>query len=355
LLAILAMVVVIDNLDRPLANPDEGRYAEIGRGDGAERRLGDARLNGIKYFEKPPLQYWADRRGVLGAAACRIRGAPVRGALLPCQRSAGGAQPRGAWATPMRASPQASRSCRARNVMLLGGVVTLDTGLTLWITLTLCSFILSEREEPGSSARRRWMLVAWAAMALAVLQKGLVASCSRPARLRAGACCGATSRRSRGWSGASGCPLFLAIAAHGSSPSRPPTPSSRASSSSTSISSASSRPDTAASSRGGYFLPILGGGDSSPGCSRCPRRCDMHGGSRAMRAAAADLRLAMLGALLVVAFFSASGSKLPAYILPAFPMLALVLGRYLAEAPTRKLALQVMPIMIVGRRSSCRR
>jgi 4-amino-4-deoxy-L-arabinose transferase-like glycosyltransferase len=46
----------------------------------------------------------------------------------------------------------------------------------------------------------------------------------------------------------------------------------------------------------------------------------------------------MLWSAFIVAFFSASGSKLPAYILPAFPALALVLGRYLVEAPTRRLA-----------------
>jgi 4-amino-4-deoxy-L-arabinose transferase-like glycosyltransferase len=40
-----------------------------------------------------------------------------------------------------------------------------------------------------------------------------------------------------------------------------------------------------------------------------------------------------------VFFFSASGSKLPAYILPAFPPLALVAGAYLAETPVRRLSL----------------
>ncbi|HEX7465236.1 MAG TPA: phospholipid carrier-dependent glycosyltransferase, partial [Usitatibacter sp.] len=55
------------------------------------------------------------------------------------------------------------------------------------------------------------------------------------------------------------------------------------------------------------------------------------------------LRLAILWGAFVLAFFSASGSKLPAYILPLFPPLALVVGRYLVTAPARRLALWVAP------------
>ena len=62
------------------------------------------------------------------------------------------------------------------------------------------------------------------------------------------------------------------------------------------------------------------------------------------------LRLAVLWSVFIVAFFSASGSKLPAYVLPAFPALALVVGRYLAEAPTRRLAIcawLIIPVALV--------
>ncbi|EFK97601.1 transmembrane protein, partial [sediment metagenome] len=44
-------------------------------------------------------------------------------------------------------------------------------------------------------------------------------------------------------------------------------------------------------------------------------------------------RFALLWTAFVMVFFSASGSKLPAYILPVFPVLALVLGDWLARAP----------------------
>src|SRR5207237_10187749 len=51
------------------------------------------------------------------------------------------------------------------------------------------------------------------------------------------------------------------------------------------------------------------------------------------------VRAALAWSAFVVLFFSISGSKLPAYVLPAFPPLALVVGRYLLRAPEKRLAL----------------
>ena len=47
-------------------------------------------------------------------------------------------------------------------------------------------------------------------------------------------------------------------------------------------------------------------------------------------------------------FFSLSGSKLPSYILPMFPALALVLGLQLTKVPTRMLALCTLPLAILS-------
>ncbi|HKF43522.1 MAG TPA: phospholipid carrier-dependent glycosyltransferase, partial [Thermoanaerobaculia bacterium] len=60
-----------------LAEPDEARYAEIPREMLASGDFVTPRLNGIPYFEKPPLLYWAN------AASMRLFGATPWAARLP--------------------------------------------------------------------------------------------------------------------------------------------------------------------------------------------------------------------------------------------------------------------------------
>jgi 4-amino-4-deoxy-L-arabinose transferase-like glycosyltransferase len=61
-------------------------------------------------------------------------------------------------------------------------------------------------------------------------------------------------------------------------------------------------------------------------------------------------RFAILWTAFVMFFFSASGSKLPAYILPVFPVFALVLGDWLARAPATRLwkpVAVIFPLLVV--------
>ncbi|MDR0781308.1 MAG: glycosyltransferase family 39 protein [Pseudomonadales bacterium] len=57
--ALLALAWFATISTHGLYDPDEGRYAEIPREMAASGDWITPRLNGIKYFEKPPLQYWA--------------------------------------------------------------------------------------------------------------------------------------------------------------------------------------------------------------------------------------------------------------------------------------------------------
>src|SRR5207248_9432620 len=68
LLALLAVAWFGTLGVRPLYKADESRYAEIPREMLASGDWTTPRLNGFKYFEKPPLQYWATAAlfGLLG-------------------------------------------------------------------------------------------------------------------------------------------------------------------------------------------------------------------------------------------------------------------------------------------------
>ena len=67
----------------PLSNPDEGRYAEIPREMLASGDWVTPRLNGVNYFEKPPLVYWliAGSQRVFGHNEWAARAVPALFAL----------------------------------------------------------------------------------------------------------------------------------------------------------------------------------------------------------------------------------------------------------------------------------
>jgi 4-amino-4-deoxy-L-arabinose transferase-like glycosyltransferase len=358
LLAAIALAVAVDNLGRRLANPDEGRYSEISREMAHSGDWVTPRLNGLKYFEKPPLQYWATalafkafganeytaRIYVWLCALATLLLVGYTGTRLGNRETGMGA------ALALVASPY---------FMALGGIVTLDMGLTLWTTLTVCSLLLAETSAARPAEQRRWMLTAWAAMALAVLSKGLVGI------VFAGAAVWFHIVLTREWSilkrmhWALGLPLFLVVAV----------PwfvlVSRANPEFAQfffIHEHFQRFFTTAHRREEpiwYFLPIMVTG-FLPWMFAMPAAILQAWRSEAKARAPADparpaarqpfqpLRVAVLWSGFVVLFFSISGSKLPAYVLPAFPLLALVLGRYLAEAPVRRLALWTALAVPVG-------
>ncbi len=171
LAALLVFVWLATLAARPLFNPDEGRYAEIPR---EILESGDwviPHLDGLAYIEKPPLQYWAT------ALTYRVLGPSALSARLYCALTALGTL----WVTGLAARrlwgfEAGWRAAAVLSGMLLfvvlGQLLTLDMSLTFYMTLSLAAFLLAQK----AARPRRWMLLAWAAVACGVLTKGLVAA-----------------------------------------------------------------------------------------------------------------------------------------------------------------------------------
>jgi 4-amino-4-deoxy-L-arabinose transferase-like glycosyltransferase len=60
--------------------------------------------------------------------------------------------------------------------VILGQLLTLDMSLTLYMTCALAAFLAAQSSAVVGRSPRAWMLLAWAAVALGVLTKGLVAA-----------------------------------------------------------------------------------------------------------------------------------------------------------------------------------
>ena len=333
----MALVWFANLGERKLQHPDEGRYAEIAREMTVTGNWITPRLDGIKYFEKPPLQYWATAATFealgLGEASARLSTAAA-GFLTVLAIGATAA----AIATP--SAGLLAGAVLAGTVWHFGiaHILTLDAMLSWWLAIALCAFLLAQRDALSRRARMGWMLVAWAATALGVLTKGVVAiaipACTLVVYSLATRDAGPWKRLHLG----KGLVLMLAITAPWFvlvSLRNPEFPRFFF------IHEHVERFLTTEHHRAGpwwYFLPMvvvgllpwtgvfvarLGAawrdGAAGPGAFSWPRFC-------------------LAWAAFILVFFSLSGSKLPSYILPMFPALALVMGWQLAVMPGRTLA-----------------
>jgi 4-amino-4-deoxy-L-arabinose transferase-like glycosyltransferase len=158
---------------RTLVPPDEGRYAEMAREMFASGDWITTRLNGIKYFEKPPLQTWMNAltfaafglgewqarlwtgvSGILGVLLTWHAGRRVFGQRV------------GFYAALALGSSFYWVACSQ--------IDSLDMSLSGMMTLALCALLIAQRDDAGAAERRNWMLACWAGMALSVLAKGLI-------------------------------------------------------------------------------------------------------------------------------------------------------------------------------------
>ena len=178
ILALLAAIFLaswlIPSITRTLVRPDEGRYTEIAREMALSGDYVTPRLNGLKYFEKPPLQYWATALAisVFGQNDFTARWWPLFTGFLGLAL---------VWCT-VRAL--AGRDLAWISVSLLAGTIyyfviahinTVDMSLTAFTTLTMVGLIRGFGIDGQSAAKARaWMVAAWAGAALAFLSKGLI-------------------------------------------------------------------------------------------------------------------------------------------------------------------------------------
>lgn len=158
---------------RTLIPTDEGRYAEIAREMAASGDFITLRLNGIPYFGKPPLQIWmtalsfhafglGEWQARLWTGLCGIAG--ILMVAYAGRRVFGGRV--GLTAGMVLAS--------CLYWATAGHINSVDMSLAAMMTLALCALLISQSIESGLRSQRSWMLVCWIGMALAVLSKGLV-------------------------------------------------------------------------------------------------------------------------------------------------------------------------------------
>jgi len=344
LLAAFALLWFCNLGVRHLVKPDEGRYAEIPREMIATGDWLTPRINGYKYFEKPPLQYWATAASfaAFGTNEWAARLWPgltgFLGVLLVF------------WAGNRLFAPPAGllgAAVTASSLLyaVVGHLLTLDMALSFFMSAAVFAFALAQ-QEPAEPGRKRWMLLGWAAMALAVLTKGLVGAVLPAAAV------GAYVLLHRDWKLLSrlhllrGGLLFLAIAAPWFvwvSLVNPEFPRFFF------IHEHFERFLTREHDRyqpAWYFLPILLLGIVPWIVGLFPALRSAWERSTATGFHAR--RFLLVWCAVVFVFFSASSSKLVSYILPLFPALSLLIGGYLGSAGRGVLLAQAVAAALLG-------
>ena len=331
---------------RRLINPDEGRYAEIPREMVASGDWLTPRLNGIKYFEKPALQYWATATAftVFGEHHWTARLWPALTGFLGVVATA--------FATARLFGPQAglmAGAVLAGSVLwnVIGHVNTLDMGVSFFLASAVFALCLGQRDDASLPESRRWLDAAWILLALAILSKGLIGLVLPAATVVIYSLWQRDWRfilRIRPWRGllillAITAPWFLAVSLANPEFAR-----------FFFIHEHFERFLTKAHGRYQpmwYFLPIvvLGMlpwlGSLAQGIA-AGFRCDA--GRRFQ-----PRRFLLVWTVLVFVFFSASSSKLASYILPIFPALAALVGLHLAgHAASRRIEWQALPAIIIA-------
>ena len=159
---------------RPLFNPDEGRYVDIPAEMLASHDWVLPHLNGLAYLEKPPLQYWlsAASLGLFGHNEWAGRLVSALAALLGVAIVVRLGR---RLYDPRRALFAGAMTASMLLFVLMAQLTTLDMLLSTGLLIAIAAFCLAHVDrETAPASTRRWMLVCWAAMGAATLTKGLI-------------------------------------------------------------------------------------------------------------------------------------------------------------------------------------
>jgi dolichol-phosphate mannosyltransferase len=320
---VAAGLMFFSRLGCPLQEPEEPRYAEIARQMLATHSYTIPVLHGLSYYDKPPLLYW------LVMASFRIFGIHDWSARLV---SAGAAFLTvlviywwGRRALGPRAGFMAAMIlCLSPRFVFLGRLLTMNSLLCLWVVAALAAAHVA---LSGPRLRKSWWLLSAAACALGLLTKGPVALALVTIPLIAYQLLDARSAKAdlRAWLS------YLAVSVGLASPWY--------------LTVAVMDPSFA-----GYFFwkhnlvryvapfdhakPIwfylgdlfLG---MLPWSLLLPSFVKSLGSRSERQRRPAALGFLLLAAVWCLVFYSLAGSKRAGYILPAMPLIALVLGCYL--------------------------
>ena len=343
-LVIAVALIWFSNLEyRKLIKPDEGRYAEIPREMVVSGDWTTPRLNGLKYFEKPPLQYWTT------ATAYTLFGeyhwtsrlwtglTGFAGILL-------------VWFAGLRLFGREAANYAAILLgssmlyVLMGHINTLDMGVTFFLTLGIAGLLLGQTQS-DTTQRRNWMLLAWAGLGLAVLSKGLMGLVLPGAVLFIYAVVQRDFSVFKRMHWLSGLAVFLLITAPWFYLVMKANPEffQRFF-----IYEHYLRFTTKIHDRYQpwyFFIPILLLGMLPWTVLMFDMLMRTWKGGARMANVFSPERFLLIWAAFIFVFFSMSGSKLPSYVLPMFPALALLMGKQLATMNLRRLFWLLAPIL----------
>jgi dolichol-phosphate mannosyltransferase len=325
LLLLVAGLLFFSRLGAPLQEPDEARYAEVPRQMLAEGSWVVPVLHGAPYPDKPPLLYWL----VMGSY--RLFGVHDWAARLVASDAAfltvfvvyyWGRRALGVRA----AFAGAMILCLSARFVHLGRLLTLDGLLCLWVTAALAAGHLAVQ---GTRLRRGWWLASALACGLGVLTKGPVAlALTLPPLLALQALDPRTARpRGAAWSAYLALALAVAVPWYAAMAVCEPDflPYFFWTHNVVRYVAPFDHAEPIWFHLPGLLLGMLPWALLLPGLARFLTR---HSARTAARRPAA-LGFFLLAFVWGLLFYSLSGCKRPAYILPVLPPLALALGCYL--------------------------